>query len=97
MTTTEEHTLTLADGLEVYTKTWEAVGPPVAHVLFLHGFSDHCNAYYGFPAALAAAGIEFFSFDQRGAPLPLPQHDCRPSTGRCGCADGAGRLGPHGT
>ena len=69
-TTTEEHTLTLADGLEVYAKTWKPAGPPVAHALLLHGYSEHCNAYFGFPPAMAAAGIELFSFDQRGSPLP---------------------------
>jgi acylglycerol lipase len=41
-------------------------GPPIAQVFFLHGFSDHCNAYFNFPNAFSDAGIEFFSFDQRG-------------------------------
>jgi len=33
---------------------------------FLHGFSDHCNAYYTLFPTLAVRGIESFSFDQRG-------------------------------
>jgi len=63
----EESTVKLADGLDVYTKTWKSISPPVAQVIFLHGFSDHCNAYYTFPATLAEARIELFSFDQRGS------------------------------
>lgn len=35
-------------------------------MLFLHGFSDHCHAYYDFFPALAAKGIQTVSFDQRG-------------------------------
>jgi hypothetical protein len=64
---TEESSFVLADGLKVYTKTWKPISPPIAQVFFLHGFSDHCNAYYTFPATLAEAEIELFSFDQRGS------------------------------
>ncbi|KAA8893763.1 Alpha/Beta hydrolase protein [Sphaerosporella brunnea] len=64
--TTSESVFTLSDGLEVYTKTWKPSGPAIAQAFFLHGYSDHCNAYYNFPATLASAGIELFSFDQRG-------------------------------
>lgn len=35
-------------------------------MILIHGFSDHCNAYYLVPTTLAARGIEVFSFDQRG-------------------------------
>ncbi|KZF25023.1 alpha/beta-hydrolase [Xylona heveae TC161] len=38
----------------------------LAKLIFLHGFSDHCNAYYTFFPSLAARGIEVFAFDQRG-------------------------------
>ncbi|KAK2741407.1 hypothetical protein FQN55_008323 [Onygenales sp. PD_40] len=41
-------------------------GPLKAIVAFVHGFSDHCNAYYGFFPALASHGIEVRAFDQRG-------------------------------
>ncbi|KAL7271246.1 hypothetical protein RUND412_006014 [Rhizina undulata] len=66
---TEESTWPLPkdpDGLQLYTKKWKTPAAPVAQILFLHGFSDHCNAYYTLPSYLASRGIEFFSFDQRG-------------------------------
>ncbi|KAJ5971945.1 uncharacterized protein N7479_001863 [Penicillium vulpinum] len=63
---TEESVHILPDGLEVYTKTWKTSEPPVAVVAFIHGFSDHCNAYNDLFPTLASAGIEVRSFDQRG-------------------------------
>lgn len=65
--TTAESSFTLSDGLKVYTQTWKTtLEKPLAHAFFLHGFSDHCNAYYSYFPSLAARGIEVFSFDQRG-------------------------------
>lgn len=65
--TTAESSFTLSDGLKVYTQTWKTQGEkPLAYAFFLHGFSDHCNAYYSYFPSLAARGIEVFSFDQRG-------------------------------
>ncbi|KAI5810818.1 Alpha/Beta hydrolase protein [Pyronema omphalodes] len=66
MVTETESQVSLADGLSVYTKTWSPPTSPVAQIFFLHGFSDHCNAYYDLPKTIAQSGIEFFSFDQRG-------------------------------
>ncbi|RPB27725.1 alpha/beta-hydrolase [Terfezia boudieri ATCC MYA-4762] len=65
--TTAESLFTMSDGLKVYTQTWKTtLEKPLAYAFFLHGFSDHCNAYYSFFPNLAARGIEVFSFDQRG-------------------------------
>ncbi|KAF8476969.1 Alpha/Beta hydrolase protein [Kalaharituber pfeilii] len=65
--TTSESSFTLSDGLDVYTQTWKTqLAKPLAQAFFLHGFSDHCNAYYTFFPCLASKGIEVFSFDQRG-------------------------------
>ncbi|CAI7614418.1 unnamed protein product [Penicillium bialowiezense] len=61
-----EGSLTLPDGLELYTKTWKPSGTPRATIAFIHGFSDHCNAYHDLFPNLASAGIEIKSFDQRG-------------------------------
>ncbi|KAL1961522.1 hypothetical protein VTN77DRAFT_1643 [Rasamsonia byssochlamydoides] len=66
MGTTEEGTHTLPDGTKLYTKTWKPDSTPRAIVAFVHGFSDHCNAYYDFFPALASHGIELRAFDQRG-------------------------------
>ncbi|KAE9379790.1 lysophospholipase-like protein [Stipitochalara longipes BDJ] len=52
--------------MSLYTKTWKPDGEPVAKVVFIHGFSDHCNRYYELFPDLAARGIEVFGFDQRG-------------------------------
>lgn len=40
--------------------------PPAAILVFVHGFSDHINAYYTLFPALASRGIQTFGFDQRG-------------------------------
>ncbi|KAI5808787.1 Alpha/Beta hydrolase protein [Peziza echinospora] len=65
--TTAEGSFTLSDGLQVYTQTWKTQSEkPVASAFFLHGFSDHCNAYYELFPTLASKGIEVFGFDQRG-------------------------------
>ncbi|KAJ5349843.1 hypothetical protein N7541_007570 [Penicillium brevicompactum] len=61
-----EGSLTLPDGLELYTKTWTPSGTTRATIAFIHGFSDHCNAYHDLFPNLASAGIEIKSFDQRG-------------------------------
>ncbi|KAI1913235.1 hypothetical protein LOZ12_001414 [Ophidiomyces ophidiicola] len=66
MLVTKEGQHTPEDGIKLYTKTWKTDGPPKAVIVFVHGFSDHCNAYYGFFPALASYGIEVRAFDQRG-------------------------------
>ncbi|PNS20462.1 hypothetical protein CAC42_5912 [Sphaceloma murrayae] len=75
MATETEGKHTLPDGFEVYTKTWKA-SPESARVLFLHGFSDHCNNYADLMPYLASRGISVHSFDQRGwgRSVPSPSH-----------------------
>ncbi|KAF2021641.1 alpha/beta-hydrolase [Aaosphaeria arxii CBS 175.79] len=63
---TEEGWHTTDDGKKLYTKTWKTEGPAKARVVFIHGFSDHCNNYDNLFPALAAKGIEVYTFDQRG-------------------------------
>ncbi|KAF2741515.1 alpha/beta-hydrolase [Polyplosphaeria fusca] len=63
---TEEGWHTVEDGAKLYTKTWKTEGPAKARVVFLHGFSDHCNNYDTFFYPLASKGIEVYAFDQRG-------------------------------
>jgi acylglycerol lipase len=65
-TDTEEGWLALPDGLKLYTKTWKPNGALKARLVFLHGFSDHCNWYPELFPALAERGIKVYSFDQRG-------------------------------
>eukprot|EP01099_Mayorella_cantabrigiensis_P006454 TRINITY_DN5407_c0_g1_i1.p1 TRINITY_DN5407_c0_g1~~TRINITY_DN5407_c0_g1_i1.p1 ORF type:complete len:321 (-),score=-16.68 TRINITY_DN5407_c0_g1_i1:231-1193(-) len=69
MTVTAEGTFTTSDGTELYTKSWKpASGSPSAILIFLHGFSDHINAYYDFFPTLSSSkyNIAVFGFDQRG-------------------------------
>ncbi|KMU89485.1 lysophospholipase [Coccidioides immitis H538.4] len=80
-TKTEEGWHTLPDGLKVYTKTWKPDAPPKAVIVFLHGFSDHCNAYYDFFPGLAKHGIEVRAFDQRGWGRSVPDAASRGLTG----------------
>ncbi len=64
--TTTEGWLTTADG-QLYTKTWTpAAITTKARLVFLHGFSDHCNCYTYLFTSLAQRGIKVYSYDQRG-------------------------------
>jgi acylglycerol lipase len=50
----------------LFTDTTQPDGPPVAKVIFIHGFNDHINRYYELFPDLVAKGIEVYGFDQRG-------------------------------
>ncbi|KIW02582.1 hypothetical protein, variant [Verruconis gallopava] len=63
---TEEGWHTTSDGHKLYTKKWLTPEAPKAILVFIHGFSDHCNAYGILFPRFAARGIEVHSFDQRG-------------------------------
>ncbi|OQN96146.1 hypothetical protein B0A48_18061 [Cryoendolithus antarcticus] len=65
--TTQEGWHRFPDGFEAYTKTWvPQQSPPIAHYVFIHGYSDHINSYGGCAPALAENGIKVHSMDQRG-------------------------------
>jgi acylglycerol lipase len=64
--TVEEGWAKMADGHEVYTKTWKPSESPIARLVFIHGYSDHINSYGSAAPALAAAGIAVYAYDQRG-------------------------------
>jgi hypothetical protein len=69
--TTFEGTHKTDDGVELYTKTWKVSGDAAkARMLFVHGFSDHCNNYPVFFDHLANHGVDIYAFDQRYV-LPL--------------------------
>ncbi|KAF2863325.1 alpha/beta-hydrolase [Piedraia hortae CBS 480.64] len=80
--TTEEGSLVTPDGQELYTKTWRPVAsiPVKARLVFLHGFSDHCNFHGPLFPTLAHSGIITYTFDQRGwgrsALLPQDRGKC---------------------
>ena len=56
----------------------------MAAVVFLHGFSDHCNRYNELHNNLANAGIVVYGFDQRGwgrsVKKPTDKGDSGPTT-----------------
>lgn len=64
--TTEEGLHTTEDAAKLYTKTWKPTGEVKARLVFVHGFSDHCNAYGALFPTLASKGIIVYTFDQRG-------------------------------
>ncbi|CAI7669653.1 unnamed protein product [Penicillium palitans] len=78
---TEESVHTLPDGLELYAKTWKTSGSPLAVLAFIHGFSDHCNAYHDLFPTLVSAGVEVRSFDQRGWGRSVKKSRDRGNTG----------------
>ena len=57
-----------ADGIELRTRTWLALGagPPRAAILIVHGFGEHSGRYEHVGDGLAAAGFRVESYDQRG-------------------------------
>lgn len=65
MPTEVEGTHKIGD-LSLYTKTWLPDGTPKAKLIFVHGFNDHINRYYGLFPYLASQGIATYGFDQRG-------------------------------
>ncbi|KAL8914030.1 MAG: hypothetical protein Q9171_001281 [Xanthocarpia ochracea] len=62
----EEGTHSCPDGTTLYTKTWKPLSTPLAKIVFVHGFSDHCNAYNDLFPTLALSRIQVHAFDQRG-------------------------------
>ncbi|KAF1991897.1 alpha/beta-hydrolase [Aulographum hederae CBS 113979] len=57
---------TVEDETQLYTKTWNPAGEIKARVVFIHGFSDHCNTYGNFFPYLASRNIQVLTLDQRG-------------------------------
>jgi acylglycerol lipase len=76
-----EGTLKTPDGVELYTKTWNTSGPAKARLVFIHGFSDHCNFYGDLFRSLSDQGITVYSFDQRGWGRSVHQPSQRGQTG----------------
>ena len=60
-----ESWLELPDGDQLYTKSWTCQSP-IATVLFIHGFGEHCSRYQHIFQMFSKDGISVFSYDQRG-------------------------------
>jgi alpha-beta hydrolase superfamily lysophospholipase len=56
----------VADGTNLRTLCWPAVGDPVAVALVVHGLGEHGGRYGTVAEALTNAGIETQSYDHRG-------------------------------
>ncbi|KAF9512927.1 hypothetical protein BS47DRAFT_1297052 [Hydnum rufescens UP504] len=65
-----EEWVTYGDGpnkTSFYTRTYNVTsGQPKAHLVFIHGFVEHCGRYDRALSQWAANGISAFTFDQRG-------------------------------
>ena len=81
-TYTEENWLQTPDGHKLYTKTWKPNTSLKARLVFLHGFSDHCNWYSVLFSTLAQQGIKIYSFDQRGWGRSVHEPRQKGSTGQ---------------
>ncbi|KAG0020224.1 hypothetical protein BGZ80_004585 [Entomortierella chlamydospora] len=55
------------DGHDIFTRTWFAVGDPIASVVFVHGFGEHIARYDHVFVEFNKAGFQVSAFDQRGA------------------------------
>ncbi|KAF9431724.1 hypothetical protein BGZ76_011782 [Entomortierella beljakovae] len=62
----KEEWITSEDGHEIFTKTWYAVGTPVASIVFVHGFGEHIVRYDHVFEEFNKAGFQVSSYDQRG-------------------------------
>lgn len=68
----EAHWLLMADGAEVYVKTWEDLSPsktaasPRAVLQLAHGMAEHIHRYDAFAAWMAERGITVVGNDHRG-------------------------------
>lgn len=78
---TQESWLKTPDNHSLYTKTWRPSAALKARVVFLHGFSDHCNWYPILFSTFAQKGIKVYSFDQRGWGRSVHEVSQRGSTG----------------
>ena len=78
---TEEGWLTTPDGHKLYTKTWKPNIPLKARLVFVHGFSDHCNWYPTLFSTLADQGIKVYAWDQRGWGRSVREPKQKGSTG----------------
>ncbi|CAO3617828.1 unnamed protein product [Cunninghamella blakesleeana] len=58
--------ITTPDGYQIFTKTWQLSTKPVAEVLLIHGFGEHCARYDHVFRAFAEQGIQSYAYDQRG-------------------------------
>ncbi|CAG8534727.1 7127_t:CDS:2 [Paraglomus occultum] len=90
VTKTEEAWITTTDGKEIFTKKWKpANDSPVATVVFCHGFGEHINRYCHVFEKFAEAGIEVYSYDQRGfGETGKKNHDLGVTGGwRVSCSD----------
>ncbi|KAG0288258.1 hypothetical protein BGZ98_004334 [Dissophora globulifera] len=66
MPTSKEDWIPAADGHEIFTKTWFALGPAVASIVFVHGLGEHVVRYDHVFKEFNKAGFQVSGFDQRG-------------------------------
>lgn len=60
---------TAADGRRLAARVWMADGPPLAHVVFLHGITSHGGWYEQVASHIRSAGCDVHFLDRRGSGL----------------------------
>jgi acylglycerol lipase len=51
---------------DLFTREWPAADSPVAGLLLVHGFAEHCGRYDHLARALVPLGLRVFAYDHRG-------------------------------
>ena len=63
----EDHYYTKAsDGTQLFVRKWKTEQDPKAHILLIHGFSEHSGRYTKWARKFIAENIEVVAFDLRG-------------------------------
>jgi alpha-beta hydrolase superfamily lysophospholipase len=75
----ELQTFRASDGYSFYLRRYRPPGEPHARLVFVHGIRSHGAWYSRSSAAFAAAGIEVFFLDRRGAGLNTTHRGDTPS------------------
>ncbi|USW47893.1 Putative serine aminopeptidase, S33, alpha/Beta hydrolase [Septoria linicola] len=77
-----EGSLVTDDNVSLYTRTWSCPEETLkARLVFVHGFSDHCNFYGILFPTLAKQGIKTYAYDQRGWGRSVKQQSDKGNTG----------------
>jgi alpha-beta hydrolase superfamily lysophospholipase len=59
-------TYTTNDGIDLFTRTWNADGPATRGMLIVHGLAEHCGRWDHVARFFAERGYEVAAFDLRG-------------------------------
>lgn len=61
-----EATFQASDGLQLFERSWRPDGDPIATVVIVHGYAEHCGRYGHVAERLVNSGHAVYAFDLRG-------------------------------